>query len=315
MPLDPTARVVIDAMSANFPALDTTIDGTEMRRRVEAAAAKVIAPATELEPVGQVVDTSVAGPAGQIPVRIYRSAGATGPVPTVVFCHGGGFVLCDLDSHDNICRALCNAAPAVIVAVHYRRAPEDRYPAAVDDCYAVLEWARASAGELGGDPARVAVVGDSAGGNLAAAVALMARDRGLPLAGQALVYPMLDWAGDTASHRETGDDYYLRHEEVMYYWDQYLGAGVPGDEPYASPSFAPDLAGLAPAYVATAEYDPLRDEGEAYADALAAAGVPTTKRRFDGMFHSFFTFLIVFPAAQQLRDEIGAFIRELKPVG
>ena len=142
----------------------------------------------------------------------------------------------------------------------------------------------------------------------------MARDRGLPLAGQVLVYPMLDWAADTASHRETGDDYYLRHEEVMYYWEPYLGEGVEGDDPYASPTLAADLTGPAPALVATAEYDPLRDEGEAYADALAAAGVPTTKRRFDGMFHSFFTFLDRLPVSATLRDEIGAFLRELKPV-
>jgi acetyl esterase len=314
MPIDPTARVLIDAMEANFPPLDPTISGTEMRKRVEEAAAKVMPAPTDPEPVGEVLDRTVPGPAGEIPVRIYRPspqarAAAGSRVPTVAFFHGGGFVLCDLDSHDGICRALCNAAPAVIVAVHYRRAPEDRYPAAVDDCYAVTAWAGEHAEELGGDPAQLAVFGDSAGGNLAAAVALMARDRGLALARQMLVYPMLDWNGDTASHRETGDDYYLRHEEVMYYWREYLGDGVRGDEPYASPSFATDLTGLAPAFIATAEFDPLRDEGEAYADALAAAGVPAIKRRFDGMFHSFFSFMGVLPSATELRDDIAAFLR------
>jgi acetyl esterase len=317
MPIDPTARVLIDAMEANFPPLDPTISGTEMRARVAEAAAKVMPAPTDPEPVGEVLDRTVPGPAGEIPVRIYHptvaardAAGvATSPVPTVAFFHGGGFVLCDLDSHDGICRALCNATPAVIVAVHYRRAPEARYPAAVDDCYAVTAWAAEHVAELGGDPARLAVFGDSAGGNLAAAVALMARDRGLALSGQALVYPMLDWNADTASHRETGDDYYLRHEEVMYYWREYLGDGVRGDHPYASPSFATDLSGVAPAFIATAEFDPLRDEGEAFADALAAAGVPATKQRYDGMFHSFFSFMGVLPAATELRDQVASFLR------
>ena len=314
MPIDPTARVLIDAMEANFPPLDTTIGGTEMRRRVEEAAAKVMPPATSPEQVGEVLDRTVKGPAGEIPVRIYRPtadarAGIAGAIPTVAFFHGGGFVLCDLDSHDGICRALCNATPAVIVAVDYRRAPEDRYPAAVNDCYAVTAWAAEHFAELGGDPDWLTVVGDSAGGNLAAAVALMARDRGLALARQVLVYPMLDWNGDTASHREIGSDFYLKHDEVMYYWGEYLGEGVKGDEAYASPSFATDLTGVAPALIATAEFDPLRDEGEAYADALSAAGVPAIKHRYDGMFHSFFSFMGVVPAATELRDEIASFLR------
>jgi len=312
MPLDPTARAVIDSMAAVFPPIDPTVDGREMRRRVEEAAGKAMAPAAEPEPVGEVRDTTVPGPADDLAVRIYRPARGERGLPTVVFFHGGGFVLCDLDSHDNICRAICNAAPAVIVAVNYRRAPEDRYPAAVDDCYAIADWAVEHAHELGGDPSRVVVAGDSAGGNLAAAVALMARDRSLPLAGQALVYPMLDRRGDAPSHSGLGEQLNLTHEEVMYYWDQYLGEAS-GEEPYASPSFAPDLSGVAPAYVATAEYDPLRDEGEAYADALAEAGVRVVRRRYAGMIHSFFTMLTVFPAAQQLRDEIGAFVRDLPP--
>ncbi|HEX4016382.1 MAG TPA: alpha/beta hydrolase [Frankiaceae bacterium] len=301
MPLDPTARVLIDAMEKSFPPLDPTISGTEMRARVEAAMATMPHGAAP-EPVGEVIDRTVPGPAGEIPVRIYRPAGE--PVATIAFFHGGGFVLCDLDSHDGICRALCKAASAVIVAVHYRRAPEARYPAAAEDCYAVTQWA---SGNLGaGLP--LAVFGDSAGGNLAAAVALMARDRGTPsLAAQILVYPMLDSRGDTASHRETGDDYYLRHEEVMYYWGQYVGDPTQLTEPYASPTFA-DLAGLPPALIATAEFDPLRDEGEAYADALTAAGVRAVKHRYEGMFHSFLTFLGVLPAATELRDEIAAFL-------
>jgi acetyl esterase len=311
MPIDPTARVLIDAMEKTFPPLDPSISGTEMRARVQAAVAKMTPAGSDPEAVGEVINRTVPGPAGQIPVRIYRPAVAVDQaVPTAVFFHGGGFVLCDLDSHDGICRALCNATPAVIVGVDYRRAPESRYPAAVDDCYAVTLWAAAHVGELGGDPASLAVVGDSAGGNLAAAVALMARDRGAPrLAKQVLVYPMLDWNGDSKSHQEIGDDYYLRHEEVMYYWGQYLADPAQGREPYASPSFATDFAGLAPALVATAEFDPLRDEGEAYADALSAAGVPTIKHRYDGMFHSFFTFMGVLPAASALRDEIAAFLR------
>ncbi len=311
MPIDPTARVLIDAMEKNFPALDPTISGTEMRARVEAAASKVMPSGSAPEAVREVVNRTVPGPAGQIPVRIYRPAVPAGQVvPTVAFFHGGGFVLCDLDSHDGICRAVCNATPAVIIAVDYRRAPESRYPAAAEDCYAVTLWAGEHAAELGGDPARLAVLGDSAGGNLAAAVALMARDRGAPrLAKQVMVYPMLDWNGDSKSHQEIGDDYYLKHEEVMYFWGQYLADPAQGRQPYASPSFAADLRGLPITLVATAEFDPLRDEGEAYADALSAAGVRTVKHRYDGMFHSFFSFIGVLPAATALRDEIAAFLR------
>jgi acetyl esterase len=302
VPLDPTARVLIDAMEKSFPPLDPTISGTEMRALVEAAAAKLPRGAAP-EEVGEVIDRTVPGPAGEIPVRIYRPAAEA--AATIAFFHGGGFVLCDLDSHDGICRALCNATPAIVIAVHYRRAPEARYPAAAEDCYAVTKWASEQLGA--GLP--LAVVGDSAGGNLAASVTLMARDRGTPaLAAQVLVYPMLDSRGDTASHRETGDAYYLRHEEVMYYWGQYVADPAQLTEPYASPSFA-ELTGLAPALVATAEFDPLRDEGEAYADALTAAGVRTVKHRYEGMFHSFFTFLGVLPAATELRDEIAAFLR------
>ena len=311
MPIDPTARLIIDAMEQNFPALDPSWSGTEMRARVEAAAAKVMPAAQDPEAVGEVINRTVPGPAGVVPVRIYRPAVPAGqPVPTVAFFHGGGFVLCDLDSHDGICRALCNATPAVIVAVDYRRAPESRYPAAVDDCYAVTAWAGEHVADLGGDPASLAVVGDSAGGNLAASVALMARDRAVPmLARQVLIYPMLDWNGDSKSHQETGADYYLKHEEVMYYWGQYLADPSQGREPYASPSFAGDFSGLPATLVATAEFDPLRDEGEAYADSLAAAGVPATKHRYDGMFHSFFSFMGVLPAATELRDEVAAFLR------
>ncbi len=311
MPIDPTARVLIDAMEKTFPALDPSLSGTQMRRLVEEAAAKTMPAAAEPEAVGTVSDRTAPGPAGDVPVRIYRPGiQRDGGAPIAVFFHGGGFVLCDLDSHDGICRALCNAAGAVVVAVDYRRAPESRYPAAVDDCYAVTRWAAEHASELGADPASLAVVGDSAGGNLAAAVALMARDRGAPrVAKQVLVYPMLDSAGDSTSHRETGDGYYLKHEEVMYYWGQYLADASQAQEPYASPTCAPDLSGLAPALVVTAEFDPLRDEGEAYADRLAASGVSAVKHRYDGMFHSFFSFMGVLPAATGLRDEIAAFLR------
>ncbi|HEX4432095.1 MAG TPA: alpha/beta hydrolase [Frankiaceae bacterium] len=306
MPLDATARVLIDAMEKTFPPLDPTLSGTEMRALVEQAGA-TMGRGGPPEPVGDVSERTVPGPLGEIPVRIYRPVGEA--VATIVFFHGGGFVLCDLDSHDGICRALCNATPAVVIAVHYRRAPESRYPAAVEDCYAVARWAEQAREELA-LPAKLAVVGDSAGGNLAASVALMARDRGAPaLEAQVLVYPMLDSRGDTPSHRETGDAYYLRHEEVMYYWGQYVEHPAELTEPYASPTFAADLAGLPPALVATAEYDPLRDEGEEYADRLAAAGVLTRKHRYEGMFHSFFTFLGVLPAAAELRDEIAAFLR------
>jgi acetyl esterase len=310
VPLDPRAREIVDAMAAAFPPVDFTRSGTENRRLVKEAAAKVIPEAPE--PVGSVVDRELPGPLGPIPVRVYRPlAAGPEPLPIVAFFHGGGWVVCDLDSHDGICRALANASGCLVVSVDYRLAPEHRFPAPAEDAYAALCWLGAHAALVGGDPARLAVAGDSAGGNLAAVAALMARDRGGPALGlQVLVYPVTDFRFDTPSHLGTGDGYFLKSDEVRYYWMEYLACEADGASPYASPLRAESLRALPPALVITAEYDPLRDEGEAYARRLAAEGVPATLTRYDGMFHSFVTFHTALPAAGHALRQIGDALRQ-----
>jgi acetyl esterase len=309
MPLDPQARQIVDAMAATFPPVDFTRSGTENRRLIKEAAAKVIPEAPE--PVAEVYDRTVPGPAGPIPVRVYRPLGADDrPLPVVTFFHGGGWVVCDLDSHDGVCRAIANASGCTVVAVDYRLAPEHRFPAGPEDAYAVTVWLGEHAGDVGGDPARLAVTGDSAGGNLAAVVALMARDRGGPrLALQVLIYPVIDFNFDTPSHRSSGDPNVLQSDEVRYYWYQYLADESDGAHPYASPMRAESLAGLPPAFVIVAEYDPLRDEIEAYAARLADEGVPVAVARYDGMFHSFVNFLSALPDAQRAVTDIGNALR------
>lgn len=246
-------------------------------------------------------------------VRIYWPE-TTGPAPLVVFFHGGGFVLCSLDTHDELARGLCQGAGAVVVSADYRLAPEAPYPAAPDDCYAALVWAVAHAAELGADGARVAVAGDSAGGNLAAVTALRARDLGGPaLRHQCLIYPVTDCRFDTPSYIENAEGYFLTTESMRWFWSHYLQDMGLATEPYASPLRAPSLSGLPPALVITAEYDPLRDDGERYAQALAAAGVPTTLRRYDGMIHGFVTMAEIFEdgraalslATEQLRTALA----------
>ena len=309
MGINPKAAAIIESMAGAFPTPTDEMSADELRHLVHAASDGVIERTPE--PLLAVDDRAVAGPLGPVPIRVYRpeEAPATG-APALVFMHGGGFVLCDLDSHDDICRALANAGACVVVAVDYRRAPEHPYPTPLEDCYAVLEWVAASAGELGVDADRLGVFGDSAGGGLAAALALLARDRSGPtLALQILVYPMLDTRCDTPSHTGTGEGYFLKTEEVQWYWKRYLGDADPTD-PYVSPSHATDLTRLPPALVVTAENDPLRDEGEAYGEALKAAGVDVTVSRYDGTFHSFLSFLTVLDEAVEARDEIGAAVRK-----
>ena len=309
MPLDPIARPIVDRLAAMFPAVDFERDGREHRRLLKAAAGAAIHEATE--PIGSVADREIPGPNGPIPVRVYRPVGAGSEgLPIAVFTHGGGWVVCDLDSHDGMCRAITNASGCLLVAVDYRLAAEHRFPIGVEDAYAALCWVASHGATIGGDPQRLAVIGDSAGGNLAAALALMARDRQGPVVSlQVLVYPVIDFRFDHASHLDPGDDRVLQSEEVRYFWYQYLGDHADGDNPYVSPIRAESLAGLPAALVITAEFDPLRDEGEAYAARLAAAGVPTVALRFDGVMHSFVTFLDALPDARRAVDRIAASLR------
>jgi acetyl esterase len=258
--------------------------------------------------VAAVADRTIPGPAGELPVRVYTPEGQA-PFPIVVFFHGGGWVVGTLDSYDPLCRALAAATPAVVVSVDYRLAPEHRWPAAAEDAYAATLWASRHAAELGGAQHRLAVAGDSAGGNLAAVVALGARDRGGPaLAFQLLVNPVLDAAGDTASWRDYAEGYQLTAAGMRWYWEQYLGE-ADGLAPDASPPRAAFAGGLPSALVVGAECDILRDEGEAYAARLREAGVDARAIRVPGMVHGFLRWRAVTPAADAALQESAAALR------
>jgi acetyl esterase len=252
----------------------------------------------EPEPVADIKELEIPGPAGPLPVRVYRPD-RDGPLPVLVYYYGGGWSLGTLDTCDGVCRMLTNAAGCVTVAAGYRLAPEHKFPAAVEDCHAGAQWAAAHAAELGADPARLAVGGDSSGGNLAAAVALLARERGRPaIMHQLLVYPNTDYRAGTPSMREIADEHFFNPASVRWYWGMYLATPEDGANPLASPLRAADLSGLPPATMITAGYDPLRDEAELYAGKLQAAGVPAEVIRYDGMMHGFFTMVGVLDTAR-----------------
>src|SRR5438552_9359928 len=305
MPLEPRTRKMIDILEKILPRPGAA-SGPELRARMHEL---VVSAGGDKEPVHAVEDRTIPGPAGEIPVRIYRPSAATG-LPVLVYFHGGGWVICDLETHDPTCRAISNGADCVVVSVDYRLAPEHKFPAAADDAYAATAWVAAHASELGADASRVAVGGDSAGGNLTAAVALMARDRGgPPLAFQVLVYPVLDLASESASRKENGEGYFLTSAGMTWYEEQYLRDDADRKNVLASPLLAGDLTGLPPALVVTAEYDPLRDEGEAYGRRLTEAGVPATVSRYDGMFHGFLAFAGVLDGATRAQAEVFSALR------
>jgi acetyl esterase len=305
--LDPEARAYLEASAAlGLPSIPE--QGAVAAR--EAARLRAPLLAGEPEPVERVEDHTLPGPAGPIPVRLYAPA-ASSPLPVLAFFHGGGWVTGDLDTHDSACRALANRARCLVVAVDFRCAPEHRFPAALEDCWATVEWLHREAAGLGGDPARIAACGDSAGGNLAAAVALRARDRGgPPIAAQVLVYPVLDFDLDTPSYLANGSGYGLTRDAMRWYWEQYLGEEGDGHLPEASPLRAGDLSGLAPALIVTCEYDPLRDEGVAYGRRLAAAGVQVESIDEAGMIHGYFRMAGVVSRARKSWDDCGRFLRE-----
>jgi len=264
------------------------------------------------ENVGAVADRTVPGPEGEIPVRVYTPSDVDGPAPVVVFYHGGGWVIGDLDSHDRECRAICNRARCIVVSVHYRLAPEAPFPAAFDDAVAALDWVGANAAAVGGDPARIAVAGDSAGGNLSAAVAVHARDHGGPkLCFQLLIYPAVDLAGGEAAHPsllENREGPFLTLETMRWFQAQFVGPAPSAstlENPQLSPLLAESHENLPPAHIVTAELDPLRDEGRAYAKVLEAAGVPVSFHEYDGMAHIFFQLSPISDDAKALLDECG----------
>jgi acetyl esterase len=303
MALDPQAKALLDLMPPmpDFSTLDLAL--------IRAGMAQGVLITGEPEAVAKVENRTIPGSARQIPVRVYTPE-SRGPLPGLVYFHGGGFVLCNLDSHDGICRSLANAAGCVVVSVDYRLAPEHPYPAAPEDCYAATQWVAKNGAELGIDVTRLAVGGDSAGGNLTAVTALLARDRGGPaLRFQLLAYPVTDCAFDTASYRENAEGYLLTTGMMRWFWEKYLADPVQGREAYASPLRAANLANLPPGLCITAGYDPLRDEGEAYAARLRDAGVDVRTSRYPGMFHGFLGMTGQLDKARAAMAEAGAALR------
>ncbi|MDA9504714.1 acetyl hydrolase [Bradyrhizobium sp. CCBAU 11386] len=310
--LDPDAATVYKAFQeAGRPAYETL---TAPEARAYYAQARF---ATNPEPpeLARVAPLAIPAPHGVIPARIYVPTDPrrqNGLSPALVFFHGGGWVIGDLDSHDVVCRQLAAEAALIVISVDYRLAPEHKFPAAADDAIAATKWIAANARELGIDASRLSIGGDSAGGNLTAVVALAARDGDGPaIAGQVLIYPATDFAMTHGSHSEPETSVLLTHSVIRWFRDHYLSGAADIHDWRASPARAENLAGLPPAYVLTAGADPLRDEGNEYAARLKQAGVPVTYKHFPGQFHGFFTMGKLLPQANVAVSEIGAWLKEL----
>jgi acetyl esterase len=261
--------------------------------------------------VASVTERTVPGPAGDIPVRIYTPSG-DGPFPPLVFFHGGGWLLGGLETHDALCRELANASGCVVVAVDYRLAPEHRFPAGLEDCYAATCWVANNAETIGAKPDQLAIAGDSAGGALAAGVGLLARDRDGPTIDyQVLAYPVMEYAFDTESYEENAQGYFLTRKDMERFWNGYLRSELDGRHPYASPLRTQNLDGLPPSFVLTSGFDPLRDEGRQFADRLSEADVPAQQVQYDDMIHGFLTMLAdpELDRAHEAIEEIGAAVR------
>ena len=297
MALDPIIQAIVDqskaagnTQSLSSGSLQEARDGYAMMRAIGG----------EDAPVASVDDRTIPGPAGEIPIRIYTPEG-DGPFPVVVYFHGGGWTIGSIESHDPVTRRMAFEAKAVVVSVEYRLAPEHKFPAAAEDSLAAFEWVAKNAASINGDPARLAVAGDSAGGNLAAVAAIYARDEGIPLALQVLIYPSVDQREGWPSYEENAEGPFLTHETMMWFKENY--AADPLDW-RASPIVADDLSNLAPALVITGQFDPLRDEGKAYAEALEKAGNQVTYRNYETMPHVFMQMWGILPTAKECMTEI-----------
>lgn len=305
MPVDPVFRALLELPGVELHPPPPELGAAGLRATL---AANPLPPVAK-ETVHEVRELTVPGPAGAVRVRLYRPSAAT-DLPLVVFFHGGGFVIGDLETHDPLCRSLARVSGCAVASVEYRLAPEARFPAPLEDCYAAIEQLAARARGLGVDGGRLAVCGDSSGGNFAAVTAVLARDRGGPrLAYQALIYPVTDLACESASARELSQGYMLTSDMMRWFAECYLGDSAQAANPLASPLRATKLGGLAPATVITAEFDPLRDEGEAYADRLREAGVPVVARRYLGMLHGFMSIPYVTPVAGRAIADVGLDLR------
>ena len=303
MPVTAETQAILDMRAGATPF-------NEMSPQEAREAMAALRPQGQPEPVAQVHEMMVPGPAGDIPARGYLPTDDPSTLPTVVYFHGGGWVIGDLDSHDAVCRAICNRAGISVMSVDYRLAPEATYPAAAEDCYAAVAWMNSMYDQQGGRDDRIAVAGDSAGGNLAAVVSQMARDRGGPrIDSQILIYPVTDFNFETESYKQNGVNFGLSEVGMRWFWDLYLNHDSEGAQPYASPMQATDLSNLPRSLTITAEYDPLRDEGEAYAAALAAAGGQSNCTRYDGVIHGFVSAFEAVPEGSQALDQIAAELR------
>ncbi|MCF2524564.1 alpha/beta hydrolase [Bradyrhizobium sp. G127] len=309
--LDPDAAAVLNAFrEAGRPPYETL---TPVEAREMYLAAR---PVSQPEPpkLASVESLTIPGSGDGIPARVYKPLTlrqADGLSPCLVFFHGGGWVIGNLDSHDVVCRTLADEGQLIVISVDYRLAPEHRFPAAVDDAIAATEWISGNARQLGIDESRLIVGGDSAGGNLASVVAIHAREAGLKLTGQVLIYPATDFAMTHPSHSEPETSALLTHTVIRWFRDHYLGTSD-GEHWKASPARAEKLSGLPPAFVLTAGADPLRDEGDEYAARLGEAGVPVTHRTYPGQFHGFITMGKLLPKAGAAMREIGDWLRALK---
>jgi acetyl esterase len=302
--MDDGVQAFMRATDEAFPAVET-MPAAEVR----AILARRRPPIDNADDVASANDRPIPGPAGDIGVRIYRPHDEGADPPAVVFFHGGGFTLCDLDSHDGFCRAMALHTDSVVVSVDYRLAPEHRAPAAAEDAFAAYCWVAEHAGDIGVDPARLLVAGDSAGGNLAAVTTLTCRDKAAPMpAGQVLIYPVIDPACDTDSYRDYATGYVNSRAGMRWYWRQYLGDAAPS--PIVAPARAESHDGLPPAVVVTAGFDVLHDEGAAYAHQLRAAKVPVLHRDYPGLFHGFLT-IMPFAAGAAARDLLWTDMRHL----
>ena len=308
MTLDPQALALLDAVEQSGSPAFNTLSAVDARALYDKGAAAVQGSPPQPQ---EITTLSIPGPAGDIPTRVYKPGSDSG-LPVLIYFHGGGYVIGSLESHDCVCRTLCVEANCIVVAVDYRLAPEHKYPAAIDDCWAATRWLAENAGSLGGDNDRVAVGGDSAGGNLAAVVCLKAKAAGSPrLVHQLLIYPGTDMSCSFASHETFGQGYRLTNELIDWFYALYFEAGSDIDHWQASPLNADDLSGLPPALVLSAGFDPLQDEDKAYADKLAQAGVQVKYSHYETMLHGFIAMPGALDQAKAALSECAAELRNV----
>jgi len=305
--MDPKAQIVGEFVKSirvpgYFPPLP------ELRQQLRTMVTLMDEPAPAIQRVDEM---RIPGPAGPIPARVYTAHAGTSVRPAVAYFHGGGWVQGDLETHHGLCARLARHADAVVVAIDYRLAPEHKFPAAVEDCFAAYRWLRSHGGDIGVDTTRVAVAGDSAGGNLSAVISQLAASAGVPVPTcQVLIYPSVDFSLETESHRELADGHLIPRDRIVWYSEQYLRGEADKADLRASPLRAPKVSGQPPALIVTAGFDPLRDEGRAYADKLREADVDVVYREYPGQIHAFVSLTKAIPQGLACTLEIAEYLRQ-----